>query len=64
MDIANTKSASLNGSSTNITFYTNHACPWAHRVHIILAELKIPYEEVIIDLSKPREDWYLKINHV
>ncbi|MCJ1484137.1 hypothetical protein MMC06_004305, partial [Schaereria dolodes] len=37
-------------------------CPWAHRVHITLKELNLPYEEVIIDLERPREEWYLKIN--
>ncbi|KAF3063159.1 hypothetical protein CFAM422_010104 [Trichoderma lentiforme] len=46
----------------SITLYTTHLCPWAHRVHIVLKELGIPYEEVIIDLDKPRDDWYLKIN--
>ena len=48
------------GSSRNITLYTNHGCPWAQRVHIALKELGIePTEEVIIDLQKPREQWYL-----
>jgi glutathione S-transferase len=31
-------------------------------VHIALEELKIPYEEVIIDLDKPRTPEYLAIN--
>jgi glutathione S-transferase len=26
--------------------------------------LGLPYEEVIIDLGKPREPWYLEINPV
>jgi glutathione S-transferase len=30
----------------------------------VLKELGLPYEEVIIDLSKPREPWYLEINPV
>jgi glutathione S-transferase len=34
----------------------------AHRVHIALEELKIPYEEVIIDLDTPRTPEYLAIN--
>ncbi|KAI9761834.1 MAG: hypothetical protein M4579_000774 [Chaenotheca gracillima] len=57
-----------NGSSTDnytpgkLTLYTNHYCPWAYRVHIALEELKIPFDEVIIDLGKPREEWYLKVN--
>lgn len=45
-----------------ITLYTNHSCPWAHRAHIVLKELGLPYKEVIIDLTKPREPWYLDIN--
>ncbi|KAG0640727.1 thioredoxin-like protein [Tuber brumale] len=46
----------------SITLYTNHTCPWAHRAHIALAELELDYKEVIIDLTKPREPWYLEIN--
>lgn len=34
----------------------------AHRVHIALAELALPFEEEIIDYSKPRTPEYLKIN--
>jgi len=45
-----------------IILYTNHGCPYAHRAHIALNELKLPYEEVIIDLDKPREPWYLEVN--
>lgn len=60
------------GTSTNgggdskpeIILYTNHQCPWAHRAHIALKELGLPYKEVIIDLDKPREPWYLEINPV
>ncbi|KAI9811086.1 MAG: hypothetical protein M1827_005668 [Pycnora praestabilis] len=52
-----------NGTAVpKITLYTNHLCPWAHRAHIVLRELGLPYEEVIIDLDRPREEWYLKIN--
>ncbi|KAG9771543.1 hypothetical protein KCU88_g6333, partial [Aureobasidium melanogenum] len=58
------------GTSTNgggdskpeIILYTNHQCPWAHRGHIALKELGLPFKEVIIDLDKPREPWYLEIN--
>jgi len=53
-----------NGAHPKITLYTNHGCPYAHRAHIALKELELPYEEVIIDLEKPREDWYLKVNPV
>lgn len=34
----------------------------AHRAHIALAELKVPFEEVIIDLDTPRTAEYLAIN--
>lgn len=49
-------------STPTITLYTNHLCPWAHRAHIALRELGLPFKEVIIDLEKPREEWYLKVN--
>ncbi|KAF6790030.1 putative glutathione s-transferase [Colletotrichum sojae] len=49
-------------SSPKIKLYTNHGCPWAHRAHIALAELGLPYEEEIIDLSVPRTQEYLKVN--
>src|SRR3989442_1189371 len=47
-----------------VTLYTYHGCPYAHRVHIALAELGVKYEQVHIDLDKPREPWYLQINPV
>ncbi|KAL3454214.1 thioredoxin-like protein [Aspergillus insuetus] len=49
-------------AAPKIILYTNHLCPWAHRAHIALKELGLDYEEVIIDLDKPREPWYLEIN--
>ncbi|KEZ38720.1 hypothetical protein SAPIO_CDS10746 [Scedosporium apiospermum] len=49
-------------ASPKIILYTNHNCPWAHRAHIALAELNLPFEEEIIDLSVPRTPEYLKIN--
>ncbi|KAL2752988.1 hypothetical protein ACRALDRAFT_2088277, partial [Sodiomyces alcalophilus JCM 7366] len=49
-------------SSPEIILYTNHGCPWAHRAHIALAELNIPFKEEIIDLKTPRTEAYLKIN--
>ncbi|EDU45197.1 Gst Glutathione S-transferase [Pyrenophora tritici-repentis] len=54
--------AQVNGNAPKITLYTNHRCPWAHRAHVAIKELGLPYEEVIIDLDKPRELWYLEIN--
>jgi len=56
--------AQTNGTAPSITLYTNHRCPWAHRAHIVLKELGLDYKEVIIDLDKPREPWYLEINPV
>ncbi|EWZ52341.1 glutathione S-transferase [Fusarium oxysporum f. sp. radicis-lycopersici 26381] len=46
----------------DITLYTNHACPFAHRAHITLAELGLPVREEIIDLNTPRSPEYLQIN--
>jgi glutathione S-transferase len=51
-----------NGDSAEIILYTNHSCPWAHRAHIALAELGLPFKEEIIDLSVPRTPEYLAIN--
>jgi len=51
-----------NGIPPKITLYTNHGCPFAHRAHITIKELGLPYEEVIIDLDTPREQWYLDVN--
>jgi len=45
-----------------IILYTNHGCPWAHRAHIALAELNLPFKEEIIDLSTPRTPEYLAVN--
>lgn len=49
-------------ASPKIILYTSHLCPWAHRAHIALKESGLEYEEVIIDLNKPRDPWYLEIN--
>ncbi|KAL2865234.1 glutathione S-transferase family protein [Aspergillus lucknowensis] len=49
-------------AAPRIILYTNHLCPFAQRAHIALKELGLQYEEVIIDLEKPREPWYLEIN--
>ncbi|CAK3758338.1 hypothetical protein DOTSEDRAFT_42958 [Lecanosticta acicola] len=51
-----------NVAAPKITLYTNHMCPYAHRAHITLEELGLPYEEVLIDLTTPRPQWYLDIN--
>ncbi|OOF94956.1 hypothetical protein ASPCADRAFT_131527 [Aspergillus carbonarius ITEM 5010] len=49
-------------SAPKIILYTNRVCPWAHRAHIVLQELGLPFEEVTIDLDTPREPWYLEVN--
>ncbi|GIZ42350.1 hypothetical protein CKM354_000562400 [Cercospora kikuchii] len=62
-DVSAANDALANGKNVvgpKITLYTNHRCPYAHRAHIVLSELQIPYEEILIDLDTPRPDWYLK----
>jgi len=54
--------ASAVSTQPKIRLYTNHGCPWSHRAHIALSELKLPFEEVIVDLSVPRTPEYLEIN--
>lgn len=56
--------AAVHGNAPAITLYTNHRCPYAHRAHIVLKELGLPFEEVIIDLDRPRDPWYLEVNPV
>lgn len=41
---------------------TNTKFKGAHRAHIALAELQLPFEEEIIDLSTPRTPEYLAVN--
>ncbi|KAK1995100.1 glutathione S-transferase domain-containing protein [Colletotrichum falcatum] len=52
----------MSTAAPKIKLYTNHSCPWAHRAHIALAELGLPFEEEIIDLSTPRTPEYLQVN--
>ncbi|CAN8099920.1 unnamed protein product [Discula destructiva] len=52
----------MGSNSAPTKLYTNHACPWAHRAHIALAELNLPFEEEIIDLATPRTPEYLQVN--
>lgn len=34
----------------------------SHRAHITLDELKVPYKQEIVDITKPRTPEYLKMN--
>ncbi|KAK3342112.1 thioredoxin-like protein [Lasiosphaeria hispida] len=52
----------MGSQDAKLILYTNHGCPWAHRAHIALAEIGVPFEEVTIDLSVPRTPEYLAIN--
>ncbi|KAG0232306.1 hypothetical protein BGW42_008272 [Actinomortierella wolfii] len=45
-----------------LTLYTSRVCPYAQRAVIALKLAGIEAEHVEIDLSVPREEWYLKIN--
>ncbi|KAL3605264.1 hypothetical protein FPOAC2_00207 [Fusarium poae] len=60
----NTLTAAKMGSQpqSDITLYTSHRCPFAHRAHITLKELGLPFKEEIIDLDTPRSPEYLNIN--
>ncbi|KAM7217294.1 Thioredoxin-like fold [Rhypophila decipiens] len=52
----------MGSSEDKLILYTNRRCPWAHRAHIALNELKVPFKEVTIDLDTPRTQEYLAIN--
>lgn len=52
----------MGSDGDKLILYTNHGCPWAHRAHIALEELKVPFQEEIVDLDTPRTPEYLKIN--
>lgn len=45
-----------------LTTLTKNSSIGAHRAHIALEELKVPFEEVIIDLDTPRTAEYLAVN--
>ncbi|EWC47387.1 hypothetical protein DRE_00355 [Drechslerella stenobrocha 248] len=46
----------------DITLYYDAGCPYVHRVVTTLDVLSLPYKKVTVDISKPREQWYLDIN--
>src|SRR3979490_636425 len=62
MATTNGHNGHTNWNTPDIVLYTNHGCPWAHRAHIALAELGLPFKEEIIDLATPRTAEYLAIN--
>ncbi|KAF9976972.1 hypothetical protein BGZ73_007376 [Actinomortierella ambigua] len=45
-----------------LTLYSSSVCPYAQRAVIALKLAGVEAEIVEIDLSVPREEWYLKIN--
>ncbi|KAK3832848.1 MAG: thioredoxin-like protein [Linnemannia gamsii] len=47
-------------SLQKLVLYNYHWCPYAARAVLALKETKHPYENIEIDLSVPRPDWYLK----
>lgn len=47
-------------SLQKLVLYNYKFCPFAARAVLALAETKHAYENVEIDLSVPRPDWYLK----
>jgi glutathione S-transferase len=49
-------------TTPQITLYTAHHCPFAHRVQIALRELNLPFRTTLIDITQPRTKDYLAIN--
>ncbi|KAF9130408.1 hypothetical protein BGW39_003098 [Mortierella sp. 14UC] len=47
-------------SLQKLVLYNYRWCPYAARAVLALAETKHPYENIEIDLSVPRPDWFLK----
>lgn len=45
-----------------ITLYTAHHCPFAHRAQIALRELGLEFETFLVDITVPRTPEYLAIN--
>lgn len=46
----------------SLTIYSVAACPYAQRTRILLHHKGLKADLVEIDLSKPRPDWFLKMN--
>jgi glutathione S-transferase len=47
---------------TPIKIYSMAVCPFAQRTRMLLKLKRIPFEVHEIDISKPRPDWFLRIN--
>lgn len=45
-----------------VQLYSLAACPFAQRTRILLRLKEIPFELTEIDFSKPKPDWFLKLN--
>ncbi|KAF9972259.1 hypothetical protein BGZ73_004663 [Actinomortierella ambigua] len=49
-------------STPKHTLYSSELCPYAQRARVAILETGFKATEVEIDLSTPREPWYLEIN--
>ncbi|RYP87418.1 hypothetical protein DL769_000514 [Monosporascus sp. CRB-8-3] len=49
-------------NENKLILYTNYTCTWANRANVALAELKVPFEERIINVDGPRPESFLKLN--
>jgi glutathione S-transferase len=47
---------------TELTIYSMVVCPYAQRTRMLLEAKDIPYKVTELDISKPRPEWFLKIN--
>jgi len=47
-----------------LELYSMPICPYVQRVRIALLDKKISHKVHIIDITKPRPDWFLKLNPV
>ncbi|KAG0270094.1 hypothetical protein DFQ27_000752 [Actinomortierella ambigua] len=49
-------------SAQKFTLFSSVVCPWAQRARVAIAETGLKAETVEIDLTRPRDPWYLEIN--
>jgi glutathione S-transferase len=55
--------ATSNGLAQDYIVHASWMSMGSSRAHCS-EELQLSYEEVIIDLDRPRDEWYLKVNPV